>query len=186
MRAGKVVVCPVCTTRKYRYPSELKRGYKYCSKKCWYTILPKNQSVCPKRRAILDKARTLRNLQDPEYRKRRSEISKRLYTEGKIKPRYGAENNLWKGGIASTQNIMRHRKEYKDWRKLVYERDDYTCQDCGQRGGELHAHHIKPFAEYPKLRYVVNNGLTLCQPCHSKHHGRYIPSIGQVNKSISV
>lgn len=31
--------------------------------------------------------------------------------------------------------------EYKNWRKKVYERDDFTCQCCDKRGGEIAAHH---------------------------------------------
>jgi len=34
--------------------------------------------------------------------------------------------------------------EYIDWRKSVFERDDYTCCECGKQGGTLNAHHIKP------------------------------------------
>lgn len=63
---------------------------------------------------------------------------------------------------------IRASKEYVEWRKSVYERDDYTCQDCGVRGGKLHPHHIKGFALHPELRFEVDNGLTLCEDCHQK------------------
>jgi 5-methylcytosine-specific restriction endonuclease McrA len=63
---------------------------------------------------------------------------------------------------------IRESIEYEDWRKSVFERDLYTCQDCGIIGGYLHAHHIKPFALYPDLRFEVANGLTLCKECHKK------------------
>lgn len=64
----------------------------------------------------------------------------------------------------------RQRKSaaYKAWRTLVFERDNYTCRECGQRGGYLHADHIKPFAYSPELRFDVTNGRTLCVPCHKK------------------
>ncbi len=58
--------------------------------------------------------------------------------------------------------------EDRDWRKAVFERDDYTCTICGQRGGRLQADHIKPFKEFPALRHVLGNGRTLCVPCHVK------------------
>lgn len=58
--------------------------------------------------------------------------------------------------------------EYKEWRRAVFVRDAYTCVECGQRGGRLHADHIKPWSTHPALRYEVSNGRTMCVPCHSK------------------
>ena len=69
-----------------------------------------------------------------------------------------------------TPQDIRNSKEYADWRKSVYERDKYTCQHCGQVGGELNAHHIKPFAQYKELRFELSNGLTLCVECHREVH----------------
>jgi|SRR3990167_8147139 len=63
---------------------------------------------------------------------------------------------------------IRHSLAYKAWRTLVFERDSYTCQECKQYGGYLHADHIKPFAFYSELRFEVSNGRTLCVPCHKK------------------
>lgn len=69
-----------------------------------------------------------------------------------------------------TNQELRSTKEYKEWRSSVFERDKYTCQECGQVGGSLEAHHIKPFALYEDLRFEVNNGLTLCVGCHRELH----------------
>ena len=65
---------------------------------------------------------------------------------------------------------IRNSKEYADWRNAVFERDDYICQKCGQRGGELNAHHIKLYADYPDLRLDLNNGITFCKECHIEEH----------------
>ena len=63
----------------------------------------------------------------------------------------------------------RSNPQYPVWRKSVFERDGYQCRDCGT-GGRLQAHHIKEWAEYPELRFEVDNGLTLCDECHVRRH----------------
>jgi len=75
-------------------------------------------------------------------------------------------NNNWRGGVSSVNHLIRTSKEYKGWRKAVFERDNFTCQECGQRGGSLEVDHVKPFSLYPDLRLVISNGRTLCKPCH--------------------
>jgi len=75
------------------------------------------------------------------------------------------------------RNDARRSPEYRDWRNAVYARDEYTCQSCGdRRGGNLQAHHIKAFAKYPELRFVVSNGITLCRDCHERLHLKPIPT----------
>ena len=61
---------------------------------------------------------------------------------------------------------IRKSKEYIAWREGVFFRDDYQCQLCNKRGGELQADHIKPFALYPELRFAIDNGRALCVDCH--------------------
>lgn len=64
----------------------------------------------------------------------------------------------------------RHSPEYRKWRSDVFERDGFKCQICGKVGGELNAHHIKHFKDYPKERFNVDNGVTLCVECHREIH----------------
>lgn len=78
----------------------------------------------------------------------------------------GDGTHFWRGGINGENDTLRHRREYKEWRTAVYERDDYTCQCCGNRGGKLNAYHINRFSEHPDLRYDIQNGITLCANCH--------------------
>lgn len=59
------------------------------------------------------------------------------------------------------------------WRMSVYHRDEYTCQICREKGGELNAHHLNGYHWYEKGRYDVDNGVTLCDKCHSEFHGIY-------------
>jgi hypothetical protein len=72
--------------------------------------------------------------------------------------------------VALRENTDRVSKEYITWRKLVFERDDYTCQMCGERGKELNAHHIKKWPECIELRTELKNGITLCKECHKELH----------------
>ena len=78
----------------------------------------------------------------------------------------GENHPNWKGGLTSEAQLQRKSPEYQKWRDLVYEKDDYTCQCCGQRGGRLTAHHLLDFASYPDLRFAVDNGITMCFDCH--------------------
>ena len=56
--------------------------------------------------------------------------------------------------------------KYIQWRKAVFERDDYTCQQCDMRGGYLQAHHIEAWSKNPLLRFEIDNGITFCFDCH--------------------
>lgn len=64
---------------------------------------------------------------------------------------------------------------YADWRNAVFQRDDYKCRRCDIHSWKLRAHHIFEWADYPELRYDVENGETLCNQCHDEHHWKYMP-----------
>ena len=86
-------------------------------------------------------------------------------------PGFKPGNIPWNKGLGTTSSEnekARKNKQYRDWRKAVFERDDYTCQECGVRGGTLNADHIKQFAYHPELRYDIDNGRTLCVDCHRR------------------
>lgn len=85
----------------------------------------------------------------------------------------GNNNPRWAGGITPINTKIRNSKKGTKWRNDVFARDDWTCQKCGQRGGDLNAHHIKPFAEFKKLRFDLDNGITLCRSCHKETHNTF-------------
>lgn len=80
----------------------------------------------------------------------------------------GKNHPCWKGGITPLNVKIRTSPEGILWRKSVFERDHFTCRFCGKVGGELNADHIKPFSLFPELRFAIDNGRTLCVPCHKK------------------
>jgi len=91
----------------------------------------------------------------------------------------GKKNCNWKGGITPINEKIRKSPKYNNWRTEVFEKDNYTCQKCGQIGGNLRAHHIKSFSNYPELRFEVSNGLTLCEDCHKEtdNYGERVKSL---------
>ena len=108
--------------------------------------------------------------------------------------RRGSKCNFWKGGINPLRMAIRDLSDSTRWRKLVFERDNYTCQLCNERGSYLEAHHLKSFADifseflerYSSLSPVndkpllldlairhdpfwnIDNGMTLCKNCHTE------------------
>lgn len=94
-----------------------------------------------------------------------------------------------RGGVSSIAMLIRGITEYKNWRAVIYERDQYTCQECGARNCELNADHIVSFAAILRAHSIVSvddavkcaalwdtgNGRTLCVPCHLKTptHGHF-------------
>jgi len=85
----------------------------------------------------------------------------------------GEKSCFWKGGITPENKLIRCGIEYRLWREAVFARDNWTCQKCENRGGRLHPHHINNFADFPELRFAINNGITFCEECHKKFHKKY-------------
>lgn len=78
----------------------------------------------------------------------------------------GEKHPNWRGGVTPINLKIRNSLEMRLWREAVFTRDKYTCVWCGKVGGTLQADHIKQFAYYPELRFAIDNGRTLCKPCH--------------------
>jgi len=109
-----------------------------------------------------------------EYHKKHPEALDRFkFKKGQTK---GDKHWNWKGGISSLRHLLRTSAGYIKWRKSVFERDNYTCQECNERGGNKNAHHLIPFSECLSLDWQeeifdIDNGLTLCEECHHKTFG---------------
>ena len=80
----------------------------------------------------------------------------------------GSKNPFWRGGVSEQNHRLRNSVEYKLWRGKVFKRDNYTCQECGARGGRIEADHLKSWKHHPEFRFDVSNGKTLCKKCHEQ------------------
>lgn len=93
----------------------------------------------------------------------------------------GRNNPKWRGGITNLNGRIRTCSTYYLWREKVFARDNYRCMRCGDdRGGNLEAHHIKPFykimienciSDYEAAMacnelWDTDNGITICEKCH--------------------
>lgn len=173
---GKILSCANCKRSFYRRMSLITRkghanvrtSNRYCSRYCFAQSLktntPSNCVVCGKEFYCSKSQQKLRG---------RKTCSRQCQIEW-VRPFISGENSVfWRGGISSENRKIRYSARMQKWRKAVFERDNYTCQECGARSHPgkpviLNADHIKPFAFFPELRFDLNNGRTLCLPCHRK------------------
>lgn len=122
--------------------------------------------------------------------KKRSDEAKvkySLWQKGKHKSwQRGDKSHFWKGGISTLRKRLWASLEYKKWRTVIYQRDNWTCQTCNNPStGNLEAHHKKSFfgliQEAVKMSplldrfdacilyqplWDIGNGITLCKECH--------------------
>jgi 5-methylcytosine-specific restriction endonuclease McrA len=82
----------------------------------------------------------------------------------------------WREDLTMEERLnSRHRNlmpEMAAWRKSVYMRDGHACQSCGDNG-RLVAHHKNSWRDFPDQRFVIENGITCCRPCHKIFHSIY-------------
>ena len=87
----------------------------------------------------------------------------------------GKDHHNWNPDLTAEERTKKRRKLQRiNWRKNIFKRDNYTCQICGDdTGGNLVAHHIYSYMDYPKKRALLENGITLCENCHKEFHKKY-------------
>ena len=94
----------------------------------------------------------------------------------KNKPHFnqrGEKHWNWKGGVSPKQKRIRRSIEFRLWREVVFARDNWTCQKYRIKGVKLHPHHIQNFAQFPELRFAIDNGITLSEKAHKEFHAKY-------------
>lgn len=154
--------CPVCSEHVTW------NNLIYCSQKC-ASIVKKGKPLSEYHKQKLSEIKKGKRPKHLYTEEIKNKISKALL--GKPQPWIRGENHprYINGGFSKfeRQKAM-GRVEYKNWRRNVFQRDDYTCVLCQKKGTRLNADHIKPWALFPELRYEISNGRTLCISCHRK------------------
>lgn len=175
-------ICPNCNKEFKTIPSQ--QNKKYCCNKCYFPKMI-GRPFCGGKRGWFKRGHKSFPLSEKEILRRRiamsgnNNVAKRLEIRKKISlaltgkkqpnvrlSKLGEKSHFWKGGVTPINKRLRKCSLFKHWREEVFEKDNYTCWLCGERGGELHPHHLKSFSLYPALRFITNNGLTLCGFCH--------------------
>lgn len=84
-------------------------------------------------------------------------------------------HHLWRHDLTEEEREKRRDlAKHEVWREEVYKRDLYACQKCADdRGGNLNAHHIIPHSKDKSVAWDIENGITLCKPCHIEFHKKY-------------
>lgn len=92
-----------------------------------------------------------------KVRKRNSEV---------MKSRTGDRNPNYKNGKYLRRPRDFKISEFGPIRKFVFNRDNYTCQISGIKGGHLHAHHLIPYWVCPDAFFDPENLITVSTESH--------------------
>lgn len=85
----------------------------------------------------------------------------------------GVNSYLYKESITDFERKNRRNSEItkiKNWRDTIFQRDNFTCDICKQKGGQIQAHHLNGWSYFIEERFDLNNGITLCKKCHFNFH----------------
>jgi len=149
------LVCEYCKNIFIVFPSGLKK--KFCSRKCFSN----------NNKGKVFSEEHIQNLKT-------SHLGQPGFWTGKKRLDISGENHHnWKDGKYPLKDKIRHSPEAKTWRKMVFERDNYTCQKTKVRGGNMEVHHILNFSEYTELRFEIFNGITFSEKSHLEFHNKY-------------
>lgn len=162
--------CSWCNTPIYRPPNVLHSINKFSCSNCKGRAIRERIKNNPRMyEAMLKKAMERKGSHIPKYfcadcNKELVNNSKRCKNCHSLYYR-GSKNHQWKGGITPSQKLER-TKFHNQIRKKVFERDNYTCQICKNRGVHIQVDHIQPWADYIEGRFNMDNCRTLCVKCH--------------------
>jgi hypothetical protein len=162
-RKRVVLQCTICKIDYMQHECRAETS-KYCSRECWSKRAHKECKACGTVFGTIG-----------HYGK--------LYCSKvcSAKTMVGPQAPSWKDGFSLKRERARLSSPLAKWKKSVKERDGFSCVKCGSKE-YIHAHHIVTFSGNTELRVDINNGITLCEFCHSVEHGRWI---GPLNRKPS-
>lgn len=94
-----------------------------------------------------------------KFRPPTGEISSTRFKKGHVS---------WNFGLLQDCKSRSAKKAIK-WRDDIFKRDGSICKKCNSKN-RIHAHHIKSWKDFPELRFILDNGITLCNSCHANLH----------------
>lgn len=159
---------------EFKVPKCLER-VKYCCRECYWEDKKGKNFISKKGREKLRQLAIKNQLGGARYGEENGFYKRHHTKETKLKLRMiailriGEKASNWQGGKTKIMDLLKNSDRYKQWRNNVFLRDNFTCQECGnKKSGNLEADHIKPKCNYPELIFDINNGRTLCKECHIK------------------
>ncbi|HBP65504.1 MAG TPA: hypothetical protein DD730_14900 [Desulfosporosinus sp.] len=143
-----------------------RKSKRFCSFRCYWNYL--------KGKASWNKGIPCSDLKKEKLRKANLGKKQSLETiEKRVSQYRGDKHYMWKDGITPENVKIRNSTEMRLWKKACMERDNFTCQKTGERGGVLVVHHINNFADFPEFRTSIKNGITLSVESHEEFHRIY-------------
>lgn len=144
-KIGTIKICTICSTNYPVRGIKRRETSKFCSVAC--------------------RGLSMRGKPSPMTGKKTSDETRKKQSGPRLSIR-GENHYNWKGGTGTKRHQEMQQSKYLQWREAVFVRDNFTCQICKDYGVAFHADHIERWADNEELRYNVDNGRTLCVPCH--------------------
>ena len=101
---------------------------------------------------------------------RKGIIFSKEHKENLAKSMTGEKNPNWIGGITPEYSSRFNKSIWKNIRRLVLQRDNYTCKKCKIKQKILDVHHKKPW-RFSKDDNSANL-ISLCRKCHRKEDSK--------------
>ena len=164
---GATVHCDYCGKEINKPPSLIKEK-NFCDRNCMANYMKTGETVkcyvCGKE---FYKIKSQIDRSEKHFCSEKCKCEHQTTLRGELSPQYNPN-------LTDEERIVnRDYIEYTEWRNKVFERDNYTCQKCGKRQGDINAHHLNGYHWYKEGRTDVNNGVTLCSYCHKEFHEIY-------------